>query len=63
MSQKMPIFPKKTLKMPGWQHWTSRGQCSSIMFFTQTRIYEVMEKEDNFYQQVKKIFYPCYLSF
>ena len=24
------------------------------MFFTQTRIYEVMEKEDNFYQQVKK---------
>ena len=22
-----------------------------------------MEKEDNFYQQVKKIFHPCYLSF
>ena len=21
MSQKMPIFPKKALKMPGWQHW------------------------------------------
>ncbi len=21
MSQKMPFFPKKALKMPGWQHW------------------------------------------
>ncbi len=33
MSQKMPIFPKKALKMPGWQHWTQVPFSSTSFVF------------------------------
>ena len=37
MSQKMPIFPKKALKMPGWQHCSlgrGRGRLSLSLFLS-----------------------------